>query len=83
MDRNCQNQTRTPNGRYTQAWTDPDLVPDAVRKAAWDRAFRGYISNALLPDSTGWAGEMTVRDLASAAQTYANDMWTVYLEENR
>lgn len=49
-------------------------------RRARNRAYAGYIRNALEPTSAAWADELTVADLKSAARRWADDEWKDYLD---
>ena len=53
---------------------------DPVERRARNRAYHGYIRNALEPTSAAVYGDMTIADLKIHARSWANDYWQDYLE---
>ena len=49
-------------------------------RRARNRAYHGYIRNALEPTSAAIYDEMTISDLKIHARSWANDYWQDYLE---
>lgn len=53
---------------------------DKAEKSARNRAYHGYIRNALEPTSAAVFDDMTIADLKAAARRWADDSWMDYLQ---
>jgi hypothetical protein len=53
---------------------------DKTQRSAWNRAYHGYIRNALEPTSAAVFGDLTVNEVKAAARQWADENWIEYVQ---